>query len=72
MEGNIIVDDILASCYASIPNHDWAHIGMTPNHWFPEVTELIFGHDNVSPLFIEIAKFVGRMILPIKQNLELD
>ena len=29
MEGNIIVDGVLASCYVS-PDHDLAHIAMTP------------------------------------------
>ena len=34
MEGSIIVDGILASCFTSIPN-DLALIGMTPARWFP-------------------------------------
>ena len=29
MEGTILVDGILASCYSSV-RHDLAHIGMTP------------------------------------------
>ena len=42
MEGNIIVDDVLASCYA-FSDHDLAHFSMTPILSFPEITEGIFG-----------------------------
>ena len=34
MEGNIIVDGVLASCYASF-DHDLAHIAMAPMQWIP-------------------------------------
>ena len=69
MDGNIIVDDVLASCYVSVPNHDLAHIGMTPIHWFPEVIGWIFGDNNGSPLFIAIAEDVARMMMPFELNL---
>ena len=45
MEGNIIVDGILASCYAS-SYHDLVHIVTAPVQWFPEAIEWIFGYDN--------------------------
>ena len=42
MDGNIIVDGVLVSCYA-FDDHHMAHIGMSPICWFPQITELIFG-----------------------------
>ena len=36
MEGNIVVDGVLASCYA-FADHDLAHIGITPMRWFPDI-----------------------------------
>ena len=45
MEGNIVVNEVLASCYASV-DHDLAHIGMTLIRWFPKLIELVFGKDN--------------------------
>ena len=39
MEGNIMVDGILASSYPV--NHDLAHIVMTQFLWFPEIIEWV-------------------------------
>ena len=47
MEGNIVVDGVLASCYASVP-HDLGHLGMMPIRWFPRAVEWLFGQDNKS------------------------
>ena len=68
IDGNIMVNGILASCYA-FPDHDLAHIGMTLILWFPRVTEWIFGDNNGPPLFIEIAGDVAGMMLPFELNL---
>ena len=38
-EGNIVVDGVVASCYASV-NHDLVHVGMAPLRWFPETIEI--------------------------------
>ena len=65
MEGRILVDDILASCYASV-RHDLAHIGMTPIRWFPDVIEWIFGEMNESVPYIKINEDLGRWVLPYK------
>ena len=35
--GNIMVDGVLASCYASF-DHDLAHFGMRPLQWFSEIS----------------------------------
>ena len=61
MEGNIMVDGVMASCYASI-GHDLGHIGITPIRWFPEKMEMIFGNDN--QCYVDITTDVGNWILP--------
>ena len=63
MEGNIVVDGVLASCYPST-YHDMAHIGMAPVQWFPEMIEWIFGDDNGLFAYANILEYVGRLILP--------
>ena len=45
MDGNIVIDDVLASCYPSA-HHDLAHIGMTPMRWFPKIFKWIRGDEN--------------------------
>ena len=63
MEGNIVVDGVLASCYASF-DHDLAHFAMTPIQWFPEIIHWIFGENDGSSGYHDIAKEFGRLILP--------
>ena len=63
MEGNIIVDGILASCYAS-SDHYLAHFGMTPIQCFPEVMDWIFGSDNEFPVYVNIAIHFNNWMLP--------
>ena len=59
MEGNIMIDGILASCYASA-DHDLAHLGMIPMHLFPEIIESVFGEKHG---YVDIAKDLGRLFL---------
>ena len=59
MEGNIVVDGILASCFASF-FHNLAHLGMTPLRWFPDIVDSIFGEKHV---YVNIAKNLGRLLL---------
>ena len=66
MEGNVVVDGILASCYASF-DHNLAHFAVKPFQWFPKMIEWTFGDDNGSPGYIEIAKGFGRSVLPLSQ-----
>ena len=61
-EGNIVVDGVLASCYASF-DHDLAHFIMTPMHFFPEVLDWIFGVKDGYPGYVTTAKEFGRMVL---------
>ena len=62
-DGNIVVDGVLASCYASF-NHDLAHFLMIPIQWYPDMMERIFGVNNGSPEYVNIAKGLGRCVLP--------
>ena len=71
MEGNIVVDGVLASCYASSDHHA-AHIGMTPIRWFPEIMNWIFGVDSgVDNGYLGYAKSgnsLRRWVLPRYQS----
>ena len=62
MEGNILVDGILASCYAST-DHDLAHMGMTPLRWFPKMTSWIFGEETEFQISSSIAKQLGKWLI---------
>ena len=66
MDGNIVVDGVLASCYAST-DHDVAHFAMAPMRWFPEMTEWIFGDDKFGPCYVNLAKDL-RTLLPHVQT----
>ena len=66
MEGNILIDGVLASCYPSV-HHDILHIGMTPMRWFPYTTEWIFGVDNGFPTYVYTAGGLGIWIMPDEQ-----
>ena len=66
MEGNIVLDGVLASCYGSF-DHDLAHVAMKPIQWFPDVMEWIFGLDEISPVYVSLAEYVGTNLLPHSQ-----
>ena len=63
MDGNILVDGVLASCYPSA-NHDVAHVGVTPIRLFPKMTEQIIGEDNGFQVYAIIAEKLGKWVLP--------
>ena len=63
MEGNIMIDGVLASCYPS-SDHDLAHFGMTPIQLFPKITEWIFGENNGFQGYSDIAEQLGKWMLP--------
>ena len=63
LEGNIIVDEILASCYA-FPDHILAHAGMTPMRWFPKIVNGIFGVENGSPGYVKVTEVFGEWLFP--------
>ena len=60
VDGNIIVDGVLASCYA-FTNHDLAHIAMTPLRWFAEVIKWINKY-NKYPVLLDVAENLDRML----------
>ena len=60
---NIVVNGVLASYYPS-SNHDVAHISMAPLHWFPDLTQLIFGDDNGMQTYVSILNDLGRWVSP--------
>ena len=63
VEGNLVVDGVLASCYA-FSDHDLAHIGMTPMLWFPAINNLILGDHSGIPVYVKIAENFGNVVLP--------
>ena len=64
MDGNIVVNGILASCYASVSSHDLAHLAMKKVQRFPALLEIIIGIDNGSPSIVNILENIGNMFLP--------
>ena len=62
MEGTIMVNNVLASCYAHSPDHDLAHFGMTPLRWFPDIMQWIFGEDIEFPVYVTIAADLGNWV----------
>ena len=63
VEGNYIVDGVLASCYAST-QHDVAHYMMKPNQWYPEIINWIFGINDGSPVYVTTFKEVKKWLHP--------
>ena len=63
MDGNIVVDNILASSYSSV-DHDLAHIALLPVRKYPAMTEWIFGEENESSVFFNIVKGISKEMLP--------
>ena len=63
MQGNVIVDEILASCYGNF-HHNLAHLVMTPIQRFSKQMEWIFGDDLGYPVFVKTARELGMLLLP--------
>ena len=63
MEGNILVGNVLASCYA-FTYHGIAHIVLAPLQWFPHMTEWIFGDNYGFQAYVNILENVGKLMLP--------
>ena len=62
MDGNIVVDGVLVSCYPYI-HHDLGHIGMAPLRWFPGFIQSIFGDDNGWQVYVLITQDLGKWIM---------
>ena len=65
-EGKLLVDGVLASCYAS-SDHDLAHLTMTPMQMFPTLMDWLFGEDIGYPVYVSTLRKLGMMILPDEQ-----
>ena len=64
LEGQIMADDVLSSCYAHFSDHDLIQFAMTPLRWFPGITQWIFGEDNEAPVYVQISAEFGNLFLP--------
>ena len=58
-----MVDDVLASCYASA-DHGLSHLAMTPFQHFPDIINLIFGEDYGFQVSATIAEQLSTWLLP--------
>ena len=65
--GNIVVDGVLASCYASV-HHDIAHLGMAPMRYFPQLIMSIFQDENGFSAFVQIMEVLGKWVQPNSQQ----
>ena len=59
-----MVDGILDSCYAYFPDHDLAHIGVTPMRLMPEIVQMIIGEDYDLPVYVKVTADFVRWVLP--------
>lgn len=48
-EGNIVVNSVVASCYAMIKNHELAHAAFAPFRMYTYLTEWLFGLSTLTP-----------------------
>ena len=62
MEGKIMVDEVLASCYPSA-DHDILHNGLVLARYFPEVISWIFGEDNGFSNYIKVIEYFQKWII---------
>ena len=65
-EGSIVVDGVLASCYAGCP-HSLAHLIMIPMQRYSRVMEWIFGDNTGFPVFVNTLMNLGQLMLPSGQ-----
>ena len=63
MDGNIVVDGIFASCYASV-DHDLVHFAMAPMRWFPGMMERLFGEDDGFSVYARIGDNLRDVVIP--------
>ena len=63
IEGNIVVDEVLASCYAS-GDHDIVHIILALVRYFPELIMWMFGEENGFSSHIKVIHHFHKWIMP--------
>lgn len=71
-EGNIVVNSVVASCYAVISDQDLAHMSFAPVRWFSYLKEWIFGLDSATkmPLQERTVEAIKRSQLENEELLE--
>ena len=62
-EGKIIVDGVLASCYADI-DHDMSYFTTILMQRFPAAIQWVFGEDNGFPVYISTLSQMGMVLFP--------
>lgn len=60
-EGNIVVNSVVASCYALISDHDLAHMSFAPVRWLSYLNEWIIGLKPQTPLSQRTLEAINRM-----------
>ena len=60
MDGTIMVDGVLASCYA-YSDHDLAHIGTTAIRFFPKLIEWMFGKEDEVQAYLLVANDFAKL-----------
>ena len=63
MEGTIIVDGVLASCYPSV-EHDVAHFAVTPMRWFPGIADWVLGTQDGVPVYVKTCEHIAQWMFP--------
>ena len=62
-EGKILVDGVLASCYAQ-SYHDVTHFTMAPMQKLSAMLEWILGDDAGFPVYVSSARQMGMLLSP--------
>ena len=60
MEGNIVVDGVLASCYANY-DHDISHFAVAPISLMPRLIEAVFNVHNESPGYVSLVDDISAL-----------
>ena len=59
-EGNIVVNSVVASCYAVISDHDMAHWSFAPVRWLSMLKEMVFGLRPETPVDERLVETIQR------------
>ena len=62
-EGKILVDGVLASCYADV-HQDVAHLTMTPMQKMSAMLGWVFGDEAGFPISVKTTQQVGMLLVP--------
>ena len=69
MDGNIVVDGVLASCYAHV-HHDLGHMATTPIRKIPRIIDWIFSKENEPTIYIKVIRELGRWAYHMQSHLQ--